>query len=37
MNKYKDLGHGYAIKTGYHIENKRKFFFIDITKDGENL
>lgn len=32
-----DLGHGYILKTGYHKEKNRKFFVIDITKDGENF
>lgn len=32
-----DLGEGYILKTGYNTEKNRKFFFIDITKNGENI
>lgn len=36
-NKKIDLGHGYTIKYGYHKEGEKTFFFVDVTKDGENL
>ena len=36
-NKKIDLGNGYIIVYGYHKEGKKTFFFVDVTKDGENL
>ena len=36
-NKKINLGHGYTIEYGYHKEGEKTFFFVDVTKDGENL